>query len=156
MQRIRITAIKGEHCIVTALFVCDHLGIKTNERFIVDTGTVHTTIPETRATDMGVNLETLGKYKVKIKTGGIGGGTDARLLGGIRLIFTGTDNLPVEEKLQSVHVLRNPPARNEEERNILRTIPCLLGLDIIRRFTLRFEEKNFAYFEREAATTVSS
>ena len=148
-------AIKGEHCIVTALFVCDHLGIKTNQKFIVDTGTAHTTIPETKAREMGVNLETLEKYKVKIKTGGIGGAVDARLLGNVRLIFTATDNSPIEEKLQSVHVLRDPVPRNEEERNILRTLPCLLGLDIIRRFTLRFEEKNFAYLERETASTDS-
>jgi hypothetical protein len=80
--------------------------------------------------------------------GGIGGGSDARMLGGIRLIFTATDGSAVEEKLQFVHVLRNPVARNDEDRKILATFPCLLGLDIIRRFTLRFAEKNFAYLER--------
>lgn len=155
LQRIKVLAIKGEHCFVTALFICDHLSIKTNEKFIVDTGSVHTTLPETKAREMGVNLETLEKYKVKLKTGGIGGIADTRMLGGVRLIFTATDNSPIEEKLQYVHVLRDPVVRNQEERNILRTLPCLLGLDIIRRFTLRFEEKNFAYLEREVAASVS-
>jgi len=155
LQRIRVTAIKGEHCIVTGIFVCDHLGIKTPQKFIVDTGSVHTTVPEAQAREMGINLETLEKYKVKIKMGGIGGAADARMLGNVRLVFTGTDNLPIEEKLQSVVVLRDPVVRSEEERNILRTFPCLLGLDIIRRFTLKFEEKNFAYLERETATTGS-
>ena len=155
MQRIKVTAIKGEHCIVTALFVCDHLGIKTPQKFIVDTGSVHTTVPETKAREMGVDLEILDKYKVKIMMGGIGGAADARMLGNVRLILTGTDNSSVEEKLQSVVVLRDPVICSEEERNILRTFPCILGLDIIRRFTLRFEEKNFAYLEREIAITDS-
>ena len=155
MQRIKVTAIKGEHCIVTALFVCDHLGIKTPQKFIVDTGSVHTTVPETKAREMGVDLEILDKYKVKIRMGGIGGAADARMLGNVRLIFTGTDNSSVEEKLQSVVVLRDPVICSDEERNILRTFPCILGLDIIRRFTLRFEEKNFAYLEREIAITDS-
>jgi hypothetical protein len=80
--------------------------------------------------------------------GGVGGGTNARMLGGVRLIFTATDQSPVEEKLQFVHVLRNPAPRNEEERKTFELLPGLLGLDIIRRFTLKFDEKNFAYFER--------
>jgi len=155
LQRIKVTAIKGEHCIVTALFVCDHLGIKTPQKFIVDTGSVHTTVPETKAREMGVDLEILDKYKVKIRMGGIGGAADARMLGNVRLIFRATDNSSVEEKLQSVVVLRDPVICSEEERNILRTFPCILGLDIIRRFTLRFEEKNFAYLERETAITDS-
>jgi len=148
LVRIQILAVKGNHCFVTALFVCDHLSIKMPQRFIVDTGSVHTTLPETKARELGVNLDTLETYKVKLKMGGIGGGTNARMLGGVRLVFTATDNSSVEEQLQFVHVLRDPPTRNEDERKILATLPCILGLDIIRRFTLRFEEKNFAYFER--------
>jgi hypothetical protein len=124
------------------------MGIKTNQRFIVDTGSIHTTLPEAKAREMGVDLEKLETYKVKIKAGGIGGGVDARMLGGVRLIFTATDNSPVEEQLQSVHVLRDPVPRSQQERDILAATPCLLGLDVIRRFTLRFEEKNFAYLER--------
>ncbi len=148
MIRVQVLAIKGSHCFVTALFVCDHMSIKTNQKFIVDTGSIHTTLPEARAREMGVDLEKLETYKVKLKTGGIGGGVDARLLGGVRLIFTATDNSAVEEQLQSVHVLRDPVPRNQQERDILAATPCLLGLDIIRRFTLKFEEKNFAYLER--------
>ncbi len=148
LKRIQLLAVKGDHCFVTALFICDHLNIKAPQKFIVDTGSVHTTLPETKARELGVNLETLETYKVKLKIGGVGGGTDARMLGGVRLVFTATDNSPVEEKLQFVHVLRDPVARNEEERKVLATFPCLLGLDIIRRFTLRFGEKNFAYLER--------
>lgn len=130
------------------LFVCDHLAIKKPQKFIVDTGSVHTTIPETKARELGIDLEKLETYKVKLKMGGIGGGTDARMLGGVRLIFTTMDNSTVEESVQFVHVLRDPPIQGEENRKILATFPCLLGLDIVRRFTLRFEEKNFAYLER--------
>lgn len=109
---------------------------------------MHTTIPETKARELGIDLEKLETYKIKLKMGGIGGGSDARMLGGVRLVFTATDGSPVEQSLQFVHVLRDPPVRGEEERKILATFPCLLGLDIIRQFTLRFEEKNFAYLER--------
>jgi predicted aspartyl protease len=58
------------------------LGIKKPEKFIVDTGSVHTTIPETRARELGIDLEKLETYKVKLKMGGIGGGSEARMLGG--------------------------------------------------------------------------
>jgi hypothetical protein len=109
---------------------------------------VHTTVPESRARELGIDLEKLETYKVKLRMGGIGGGTDARMLGGVRLIFTATDNSPVEENVQFVHVLRDPPVGGEEQRKMLATFPCLLGLDILKRFTLRFEEKNFAYLER--------
>lgn len=145
---IQLLAVKGDHCYVTSLFICDHLDIKSPERFVVDTGTIHTTLPEAKARELGVDLEKLETYKVRLRMGGIGGGSDARMLGGIRLIFNATDGNTVEEKLQFVHVLRNPVVRNEEDRKILATFPCLLGLDIIRRFTLRFTEKPFAYLER--------
>jgi hypothetical protein len=147
---IQVLAVKGDHCFVTALFICDHLNIKAPQKFIVDTGTIHTTLPESRARELGVNLEKLETYKVKIKMAGIGGGADARMLGGIRLIFTATDGSPIEEKLPFIHVLWNPVPRNEEDRKILSTIPALLGLDILRRFTLTFKERNFAYLESAA------
>jgi len=144
---IQLMAVKGDHCYVTALFICEHLNIKTTQKFVVDTGTIHTTFPETRAKEIGVDFEKLETYKIKLKMGGIGGGSDARMLGGIRLVFTAT-NGTTEEPLQFVHVLKNPLTRDEEERKMLATFPCLLGLDIIRRFSLRFGEKNFAYLER--------
>lgn len=124
------------------------MGIKAPQKFVVDTGTIHTTLSEARARELGIDIEKLETYKVKLRMGGIGGGSDARMLGGIRLIFTATDGTAVEEKLQFVHVLRNPLVTNEEDKKILETFPCLLGLEVIRRFTLRFEEKNWAYFER--------
>jgi len=145
---IQLLAVKGDHCYVTALFICEHLDIKTPLKFVVDTGTIHTTLPEAKAREIGVDLEKLETYKVKLKMGGIGGGSDARMLGGVRLAFNATNGTSVEEELQFVHVLRNPPARDEEDRKILATFPCLLGLDIVRRFTLRFPEKHFAYLER--------
>jgi len=147
LVRIQLLAVKGDHCYVTALFICDHFGIKTTQRFVVDTGTIHTTLPESRARELGVDLEKLETYKIKLKVGGIGGGTDARMLGGIRLIFTAMDGSSVEEELPFIHVLWNPVVRSEEDRKILSTFPCLLGLDVIRRFTLRFGEENFAYLE---------
>lgn len=145
---IQVLAIKSDHCFVTALFICDHLNIKTTQKFVLDTGTIHTTLPETRARELGVDLAKLETYKIKLRMGGIGGGSDARMLGGIRIIFTATDGSTVEEKLQFVHVLKDPPTRDEQDRKILATFPCLLGLDVIRRFNLRFTEKNFAYLER--------
>jgi hypothetical protein len=148
MLRIQVLAVKGDHCYVTALFICDHLGIKSPLKFVVDTGTIHTTLPETIARELGVDLEKLETYKVKLRMGGVGGGSDARMLGGIRLVFTAADQTPVEEKLQFVHVLKSPSLVNEEDRKMLETFPCLLGLDVIRRFTLRFGEKNWAYLER--------
>lgn len=148
MLSIQLLAVKGDHCYVTGLFICDHLNIKTTQKFVVDTGTIHTTLPETRAKEIGVDLEKLETYKVKLKMGGIGGGSDARMLGGIRLVFTATDGATVDEDLQFVHVLKNPVTRDPEELKMLTTFPCLLGLDVIRRFTLRFGEKHFAYLER--------
>ena len=64
------------------------------------------------------------------------------------MVFTATDGSHVEETLPFIHVLWNPIPRTEEDRKILSTFPALLGLDVVRRFTLRFKEKNFAYLER--------
>lgn len=92
-------------------------------------------------------MEKLENYKIKFKVGGIGGATEGRMLGGVRLVFTTTDGSSLEESPQFVQVLKNPIPRDEEERKKLEALPSLLGLDIIRRFTLRFE-KNLAYLER--------
>jgi len=75
--------------------MCDHLGIKVPQRFVVDTGSIHTTLPKARAREVEVSLETLEEYKVKLKMAGIGGTSYARILGGARLISTATDGSPV-------------------------------------------------------------
>jgi predicted aspartyl protease len=136
-------AVKGEHCFVTALFVCDHLGIKAPVKSLVDTGNTHTALTEATAARLGVNVSGLPE---KVRISGIGGSSRGCQLAGIRLIFTTVDGRRHEESLPFVWILKNPVPRNEDERKALEQIPDLLGLDVIRRFTLRFD-KNLVYLE---------
>jgi hypothetical protein len=145
--RIQGIAVKGEHCYVTALFICDHLGISAPLRFLVDTGNTHTTLTEKTAKTLGIDVTTLSE-KPKFKISGIGGSSAGYLLAGVRLVFKAADGTTVEEKLPHVRILKNPIPRNEEERKTLESIPDLLGLDVIRRFNLRFD-KHLFYLERE-------
>jgi hypothetical protein len=145
--RIQGVAVKGQHCNVTALFVCDHLKINTPLKFILDTGSVHTTLPESTANNLGIDLSKLESQKVSIT--GIGGSPQGYRLAGVRLIFNATDGKPIEEKLPFIIIMKTPPPRNEQERKAMETVPNLLGLDVIRRFKIRFE-RHMAYLERES------
>lgn len=140
-------AVKGQHCFVTALFYCDHLGVNgVPIKFLIDTGNVHTTLTEMTAKRLGINLVDLSSDTVKFT--GIGGSTEGYRLANVRLVFQAENGAPVEEKLQFVHILKVPSPRNEEERKALELVPDLLGLDVIRRYSFRFE-KNLMYLERE-------
>jgi hypothetical protein len=148
MIRISGFAVKGQHCYVTALFICDHLGINAPLKFIVDTGNTHTTLTETTAKKLGIDLASLSSEKLKMRATGIGGSSDLYQLAGIRLVFMTVDGTPVEEKLPFVRILKNPVPRNNEEQKALEAIPDLLGLDVIWRFNIRFD-KHMMYLERE-------
>ena len=132
---------------MTALFVCDHLQIKAPLKFIIDTGSVHTTLPEHTAKELGIDLTDLSR-KIQIKSSGIGGSCTTHYLGGVSLIFRAVDGTEVGEEIHGVHILENPPPRSEQERKTFDTIPNLLGLDVIRRYGLRFD-KNAVWLERE-------
>jgi hypothetical protein len=78
---------------------------------------------------------------------GIRGSTDAFRLEKIRLVFSGTDGSSVEENLQFVLVMKFPKPRSEQERKAMELIPDLLGLDVMKRYSLSFE-KNFMYLDK--------
>jgi len=142
-------AVKGQHCFVTALFYCYHLGVNgVPIKLLIDTGNVHATLTEMTAKRLGINLADLSSGTVKSKFTGIGGSTEGYRLANVRLVFQVQNGTPVEEKLQFVNILKVPPPRNEEERKALELVPDLLGLDVIRRYSFRFE-KNLMYLERE-------
>jgi hypothetical protein len=143
--RIQGFAVKGQHCFVTAVFVCDHLQIKAPLRFLVDTGNTHTTITQGTAERLGIDLSTLPET---VNFGGIGGSAKGSQLAGIRIVFTTTDRRAHEEKLPFIRILKYPKPRSEEERKIMEQTPDLLGLDVLRRFTIKFE-RNLLYLERE-------
>ncbi len=148
LTRILGFAVKGQHCFVTALFYCDHLGIiGVPVRFLIDTGNVHTALTEATAKRLRIDLTKLYSEEHKIKVSGIGGSAEGYQLANVRFVFKDEDGAPVEEKLQFVYILKFPTPRNDEERKALGLIPDLLGLDIIRRFSFRFE-KNLVYLER--------
>jgi hypothetical protein len=93
--------VKGEHCYVTALFVCDHLGITAPLRFLVDTGNTHTTLTEKTAKALGIEVTTLSE-KPRFTISGIGGASKGYLLAGARLVFKTVDGAVVEENLPYV------------------------------------------------------
>jgi hypothetical protein len=147
LTRIQGIAVKGELCYVTALFICDYLQIKTPIRFVIDTGSVHTTLAEHKARELNIDTSILSQ-KVKIETRGIGGIGKAHYLGGVRLVFSSTNGEEIEEKLNCVHILENPPPRSDKDIKAYEAIPNLLGLDVLRNYTIHFK-KNNVYLEKE-------
>lgn len=140
--------MKGQHIFVTALFYCDHLGIAgVPVKFLVDTGNVHTTLTETTAKRLGIDTTTLFSGKPSLRISGVGGSAEGYRVVNVRLVFTDTDGNPVEEKLQVVSVMKLPKPRDEDERKALELIPDLIGLDVIRRYSIRFE-KNLMFLEK--------
>lgn len=148
MVRILGFAIPGQHVYTTALFYCDRLGINGIPlKFLVDTGNIHTIITEKTAKQLGIDLAALFSKKPDAHLSGIGGSTEGFRLANIRLVFAATDGSPVEEPLQFIIVMKFPKPRNEEERKAMELIPDLIGLDVIRRYSLSFE-KNLIYFDK--------
>jgi hypothetical protein len=140
--------VKGQHIFVTALFYCDHLGILgVPVKFLVDTGNVHTTLTETTAKRLGIDTTKLFSGKPHLRISGIGGSAEGYRLANVRLVFGDEDGKPVEEKLQVVFFMKLPKPRDENERKALELVPDLIGLDVIRRYSFRFD-KNLMYLEK--------
>ena len=140
--------MKGQHLFVTALFYCDHLGIAgVPVKFLVDTGNINTTLTETTAKKLGIDTTELFSGKPHLRISGIGGSAEGYRLGNIRLVFSDVDGTPVEEKLQVVFVIKLPKPRDENERKALELVPDLIGLDMIRRYSFRFDG-NIMYLEK--------
>ena len=133
---------------MTALFYCDHLGISgIPVKFLVDTGNIHTTLTEATAKRLGIDTAKLFSGKPQLRISGVGGSAEGYTLANIRLVFSDSDGTPVEEKLQVVFVMKLPKPRDENERKAMEVIPDLIGLDVIRRYSFRFE-KNLMYLEK--------
>lgn len=111
--------------------------------FLVDTGCARTTITESTALRIGIDILQLPERPPAV---GIGGSVGRRELQEVRLIFEDIDQAEVIENLPFIDIFI---PRNEEERMSLENTPNLLGLDIITRYTLRFYENEFLFLERD-------
>ena len=103
-------------------------------RFYIDTGASHTTIADRDARRIGIDYTKLAKAPFQIS--GVGGLVDAYLLPECMVLFN-FENSALAEYLNTILVLKHDPKTPEEERNVLE-VPSLMGLDILKKYTVRF------------------
>ena len=113
-------------------------------RLVVDTGSSGTVIADRDAGRLNLDYTKLeGPYNVL----GIGGvNVRAYTLKGINIVFRDSESSYYVETLPEIKVLRHR-AKTRKERISIRRIPSLLGLDILKKYKVRFN-KNGVIIEK--------
>ncbi len=130
---MRIDGVWGkfEAPYVRALFISPKLDIRKNINFLIDSGASRTSILDNDAALLGIDHNLLEKYKGG--TTGIGGVVDTYIIRDAVLMFKTTTGLH-SEKLEVFVIKHTPRDKGEEER--IKSIPSLLGRDLINRYSL--------------------
>jgi aspartyl protease len=105
-------------------------------RFIVDTGARHTIISIPDAQKMGIEYNELQISSIPIK--GIGGESEAYILRECKLLFTdiATDKMYPEDLGYALTL--SPFIEDEKKKAIIMSIPSLLGIDILQKYSIQF------------------
>jgi len=119
---------------VSVYLLATNNAINASIRFYVDTGASHTTIADRDAQRIGIDYSKLTKASFAVS--GVGGQVDAYLLPQCMVIFT-LDNSALVEYVDSILVLKHNPKTPEEQENVME-VPSLMGLDILKKYTVRF------------------
>lgn len=107
-------------------------------RFVVDTGASSTTIADKDALRLGLDYSKLERSDGILGIGGTN--VDAFLLKGISIIFRDSKSSYQVERLPKIIVLRHR-VKTIEERRLAKQIPSLLGVDILRKYQIRYDKK---------------
>lgn len=132
----RIDATRGLG-FVSAYLMSARMGVNASLRFYVDTGASRTTIADRDAARIGISYSRLRKAPAKVS--GVGGDVDAYVLPECMLVFEFSSSVYIEY-LDSILVLRHRP-RSKEEADRIQAIPSLLGVDVLKHFSVRFRDK---------------
>lgn len=127
---------------VEAVLKCPELNISYPIIFIIDTGTTNSSIHDKDVERLGINYNNLvlaDKNKI-----GIGGGElTTYKLPNSKLIFTTGKDREFSEELENGLVLKHEFTSEKQRRDIF-TFSSLLGMDILKKYTIRFN--NFTVF----------
>lgn len=130
---------RGDLGFVNIYFMCSNPPIHDPIRFYVDTGASRTSIADRDVARLGLNYAQLEEAQIPV----IGIGCKAvksYVLRDVLLVFRISGSTYHIERLPLVTVLKHEP-QNAEERRIVDQLPSLLGVDILKNYTVRFTAK---------------
>jgi hypothetical protein len=110
------------------------LGIKRKISFLIDTGSPVTILSERDARKLKLEYKNLSSANGNIM--GLGGFSETYVLKKPTLHFLGREGM-LKVRLNDLYVSRNIVA----DREVINQIPSLLGRDVLKDFTLTFNEK---------------
>jgi hypothetical protein len=122
----------GEPFIGAEVFL-PSLGIRSQIKFVLDSGSDETSLGRNDLGRLGIDLE--GLERVRWGAVGVGGLVDIYRLPDVHLIFRTEGGKPHSVHLDNISG-REVESRNEEEREILSALPSVLGRDVIDRFCM--------------------
>lgn len=115
---------------VKAKIICEQLNIRRSVKFLLDIGAAVTVISDKDVIRLKVDYNKLEKPKKGIS--GIGGKVETYLMDDVKILFESDQGEHVES-MDRIFVTRHKP-RNNEEREIVKLIPSLLGRDILNKY----------------------
>jgi hypothetical protein len=120
--------------------MCSNPVINNPIRFYIDTGASRTTIADRDAARLGLDYSQLEENQIPVL--GIGcKSVKNYLLPTVALILRISQDSYHMERLPFVTVLKHEP-ENDYEREIIDQIPSLMGIDILRKYSVRFTKKH--------------
>ncbi|MDN5847393.1 MAG: retropepsin-like domain-containing protein [Candidatus Nitrosocosmicus sp.] len=131
----------GHGYYIQATVICANPVIYNSIAFKIDTGCDITTISLNDALRLGINFSYLGDPS---KSLGISGMIPTYSIFNCMLSFD-LNNFFIAEKLSHIDISR--PNVNEQNWEIIKSIPSLLGIDFLSRYTIRCD-KNYIYLEK--------
>jgi predicted aspartyl protease len=146
-ERIKISGLIGQGGLgyVRPYIVLQDLHIQSPIRMVVDTGASRTTISERDANRLGIEYSSL-TCPDNNRVIGIGGACRYYLAGRAALVFRISESSWHTEMLDSVFVLKTE-TDNDEAKKAAQKIPSLLGIDILKKYSVRFTKKR-VYIEK--------
>ncbi len=136
-MKIRGRYGKGGLGYINCHVICREPLFTTPIRFVVDTGASSTIIADKDALRLGLDYSKLQQSEGIL---GIGGAdVEAFLLKGVSIIFRDSKSSYHVERLDKIRVLRHY-ARDVKQRRLMRRIPSLLGVDILKKYQIRYDK----------------
>lgn len=141
-MRIEGCLEKGGIFYVLAYLQSDRFNINEIVKLVVDTGSRFTLINSRDAQRIKVNYDELQPYE---QVHGLGASLDTCKLKDNTLILRGHDPGFITEHLEFIPVAKPPPLPQHE---YVLNAPSMLGLDILKKYTISFPSYNRILLER--------
>ncbi len=115
-------------------------------RFAVDTGAAATCLMDRDIARIGLKYSQMSRSPRQLVGVG-GGGPRSFLIRGVTIEFANCDTPDHRETLESIIAVRHLRYRLPRKKAIIEQLPSLLGIDILQRYRISFDEDN-VYLER--------